>query len=1606
MGSIKLLLGLFILIFIGCLMPVVSGQHQCRPNVMRRPDPTTWRNRGNRNDKSFALLEWMIGGCSSADSNCPIPEDRHVEYEGYDGWYNNLANPSLGAVDTPLQRLLPNAYNDGVYQPVKRRVNPLNVSRLLMEGGNGMYSKAGRTAFMVFFGQQVVEEILDAQGAGCPPEYFNIDIYEDHEYRQNAPYLGELPLLRTRYDMRTGFSPNNPRQQLNEITPYLDGGLVYGTSKGWSDVLRLFANGTLAPHGKLAWHDELGEGFPAQNAQRLPMANPPPPTNHSQFTSRHYTSRVERFFKLGNPRGNENPFLLTFGIFWFRWHNYIAEYLHEKHSNWSGEKIFNEARKWVIATYQAIVLYDWLPKYMRNDPTPYEGYKPSIDPQVSHVFQSAAMRFGHTLVTSGVYLRDRSDNQCSAQSFKLSPDENSPSKRVLGVRTCNSFWRSPELFTSDPQNFERFLMGLSSQSSEREDHIIVEDLRGRVFGPLEFSRRDLMAINIQRGRDHGLPDYNTARKHFGLDPLPTLNLQDFRDITRTEIRETIITRLGELYSSPDEVDIWPGGLLETTKGPGQLFSRIILDQFQRTRDGDRFWFENEKNGLFTMNESCRIRQIRIVDILLAITNLVPGDDIQKDPFIAVHRGNNISSDCFTKLNEEVDCLLPNNESQKCRYLTQLSNSNAELCTTLQTYDYFSGSEISYILTFFFVLASCAALAFAVITKSKVKARQNVKTSLKTVRATEHDHKAKERVATRETRYVIVSMVVPQKRMIVKDTRGKLLRMLDFAHVSELTVRHLQDFTRIVLKIPNHYDLYLIFHDSFTAEKFKMDVDGFCEKVGIQCNYIQESVVSLAKGLVTVYEREKMLAEFSRLALSHAFSDNKLAWLTGEVLNIFSKDSRFMSMEITQSELASQLGMLPNSIFVEQLFHLMDYNKSGFITIKEFWDVMVVFAQGSKEEKAKLMFNIYDLSHTGSISSSDLLGIVRSTLGNEGKNRDMNQVVKTMLQSVGLREGQSIDFQKFKQIFDTESDVFGNVFIDIDKNAKEKKESRFSLYGSIPVGGLAAEAARREYEEARQEILTREEKDETPTISHPFMDFIRTVVNYIKSREQYLFWGTLYTIVMLLIFVERAYYYTIEREHGGLRRIAGLGVTITRGAASAMMFTFSTLLVTMCRNLLSHLRSTSIHRFFPFDEMVSFHRYVGHWALFWTICHIIGHAINFYHIATQTSSDLSCIFRDYFRSSHVLPKFHYWCWETITGLTGVLLTLQTAVIYVYAYFSRRYFFRYFWWTHNTYPLFYILMILHGSGRLVQDPFFHFFFLGPCILFVIDKVISMSHNRIKIAVKSAIHLPSNVILLKIQRPPDFNFLSGQWIRIASLGISDLEYHPFTLSSAPHETDLTLHIRAVGPWTYKLLSVYPDESQKTEKYPEIYVDGPFGEGHQMWWNFELVIFVAGGIGITPFASILKDITHKLQYNRTLLKTRKVIFLWVTKSQKQFEWMTDVLRKVESVDTNNIIRTHIFITQFKSKYDLRTIMLYLAERHFQKVSGTSLFTGLRAITHFSRPDFTSIFKSIKRRYSSVPVIGVFTCGNPSLSGAVDEGCQALNKEETPLFKHYYENF
>jgi len=215
------------------------------------------------------LINFLSSSGTTSGQNSSAAHDEEIEYAPFDGWYNNFAHPDWGASDTPLLRLLPHAYSDGVYSPSGAdRPNPIEISQIVFNGSTGLPSYRNRTALLVFFGQQVVEEILDAQLQGCPPEFFNIPIPKGHpEYDPEAEGGREMPFQRTRYDQRTGYSPNVPREQLNEISAYFDGSLMYGPHKAWADTLRSYVGGRLRATND---SDSQMKYFPALNDVRLP----------------------------------------------------------------------------------------------------------------------------------------------------------------------------------------------------------------------------------------------------------------------------------------------------------------------------------------------------------------------------------------------------------------------------------------------------------------------------------------------------------------------------------------------------------------------------------------------------------------------------------------------------------------------------------------------------------------------------------------------------------------------------------------------------------------------------------------------------------------------------------------------------------------------------------------------------------------------------------------------------------------------------------------------------------------------------------------------------------------------------------------------------------------------------------------------------------------------------------------------------------------------------------------------------------------------------------------------------------------------------------------
>uniref|UniRef100_A0A3B4V8W7 Eosinophil peroxidase n=1 Tax=Seriola dumerili TaxID=41447 RepID=A0A3B4V8W7_SERDU len=165
---------------------------------------------------------------------------------------------------------------------------------------------------------------------------------------------------------------------------------------------------------------------------------------------------------------------------------------------------------------------------------------------------------------------------------------------------------------------------LTAEISMNED-----ELRDRLFKFSAELALDLGALNMQRGRDHGLPGYNKWRKFCGLSQ-PRNLAQLAKVMNNTDLAKNLL----DLYGTPDNIDVWLGGVAEPfVRGGrvGPLFACLIATQFQRIRQGDRLWWENE--GVFTEAQRESLRETSLARIMCDNTGIteVPDRPFQYRP---------------------------------------------------------------------------------------------------------------------------------------------------------------------------------------------------------------------------------------------------------------------------------------------------------------------------------------------------------------------------------------------------------------------------------------------------------------------------------------------------------------------------------------------------------------------------------------------------------------------------------------------------------------------------------------------------------------------------------------------------------------------------------------------------------------------------------------------------------------------------------------------------------------------------------------------------------------------------------------------------------------
>ncbi|CAH2219768.1 Mpo-A [Pelobates cultripes] len=507
-------------------------------------------------------------------------------YRTITGECNNRRNPSLGASNTGFTRLLRAEYEDGIGLPrgwtENRPINgfPLPLARLVSNEivrfrTEDITLDSGRSLMFMQFGQWTdhdldlspetparttfLEGIDCDQSCAREPPCFPLRIPPNDPRFRNLSDC--IPLFRS----APFCNPGSPvREQINILTSFLDGSQVYGSDYALASKLRNNTNQL----GLMA----INQNFTDNGLPYLPFE-----TAEEDFCVLTNRSSGIPCFLGGDPRVSEQPGLTAFHTLFVREHNRIATELRRLNPNWSGETLYQEARKIVGGILQKITYKDWLPlllgvNFQRFIPR-YRDYNESVDPRVANVF-TVVFRMGHTLIQPLIYRLDDGYRP-------YMPEPTSP----LHMTFFNS-WRVVR-----QGGIDVLLRGLMANRAKlnRQNQLVVDELRERLFQLFKRVGLDLPAINLQRGRGHGLPGYNAWRRFCGLSAPRNLN-----ELTNVLNNRELAGKFINLYGTPENIDIWVGGVAEPLVRNGrigELLTCLIGNQLRRARDGDRFYYE-------------------------------------------------------------------------------------------------------------------------------------------------------------------------------------------------------------------------------------------------------------------------------------------------------------------------------------------------------------------------------------------------------------------------------------------------------------------------------------------------------------------------------------------------------------------------------------------------------------------------------------------------------------------------------------------------------------------------------------------------------------------------------------------------------------------------------------------------------------------------------------------------------------------------------------------------------------------------------------------------------------------------------------------------------
>ncbi len=559
-----------------------------------------------------------------------------------DGSGNNVRNPSWGQTNTQYLRVADANYADGVGQPVSGPSPRYVSSRVFNDEGQNLFSETGETQWGWAWGQFLDHTFGLADET--PAESLPIPFDKHDPLEEFQDDLGAIDFTRTPAAPGTATIRHNPRQQINTVSSYIDAFSVYGGTDARLEWLRTGpVDGNLANNGPTLLLDSKGY-LPRADARGNAATAP-----HMDLMGA-LVGTPAKAVEAGDVRANENIGLTSIHTLFAREHNRIVGLLP---SYLSAEDKFQIARRVVGAEEQYITYNEFLPSLgVRLDP--YRGYDPNVNASLSNEFATTGYRV-HSMVHGEFDVTAVAGTYSAAQlaafaAEGIAVDTTAADGSVDLTIPLTLAFGNPDLLEQVGEG--AILAALAGEAQYKNDEQIDNSMRSvllqipkpgatqpcstPVIDPTCFTDvSDLGAIDVQRGRDHGIPYYNDLRRAYGLRPkrsftditgestdqFPaglTINTPGILDFVKLFDRNgnpvvlgndaaqedavvgvrktTLAARLKAIYGDVDKVDAFVG-MVSEKHVPGTEFGELQLamwtKQFAALRDGDRFFYAND-----------------------------------------------------------------------------------------------------------------------------------------------------------------------------------------------------------------------------------------------------------------------------------------------------------------------------------------------------------------------------------------------------------------------------------------------------------------------------------------------------------------------------------------------------------------------------------------------------------------------------------------------------------------------------------------------------------------------------------------------------------------------------------------------------------------------------------------------------------------------------------------------------------------------------------------------------------------------------------------------------------------------------------------------------